>query len=303
MARRPPTHILSPRYWPTWLGLGLLWLSSKLLTYGQAVGIGSVLGRLIHRLADRRRHIAEVNLRLCFPALSEGELQQRLQVHFESIGIGLLMTGFAWWAQEAKLKPLIHLEGLEHLQTCLNHGKGAVLLGSHFTDLELFGRLQIMFIPVGVMYRQHENPVVEWAYSRNRNRNFDPVIQRNDIRQLVRALRNNKIIWYAPDQSFIGRNSTLAPFYGIPAATNTGTSRLAKISGAPVLPFIAYRLPDTQGYQLIIKPPLKDFPTDDLIADAARINRMIEEEIAYAPEQYLWIHRRFKKRPGLPDPY
>ena len=214
-----------------------------------------------------------------------------------------MMTGFAWWGSDKKIRPLAHIEGLEHLENSLGQGRGALLLGRHFTALEKFGRLLILFTPIGVMYRRHENPVIEWAFSQNRERSFTAVIPRDDIRQLVRNLKENKAVWYAPDQSYKGPGSTLAPFFGVPAATNTGTSRLAKIARAPVLPFIAYRLAGNHGYKLIIKPPLEDFPTDDLDADASRINRVIEEEIAYAPEQYFWIHRRFKKRKGLSDPY
>jgi len=303
MARRKKSHIASPRYWPAWLGLFLLWLSAKGLSYTQAIWLGRRIGRLGYRFARRRRHIAQVNLSLCFPDLSVLSLDSRVREHFESLGIGLVITGFAWWASDKKLQPLVSIEGLEYLEDSLSQGRGALLLGCHFTDLEIFGRLLIQFTAIGVMYRRHENPVIERALTRNRERSFTAVIPRDDIRQLVRTLRKNQAVWYAPDQSFKGSNSTLAPFFGVPAATNTGTSRLAKIAKAPVHPFIAYRLPGDRGYKLIIKPPLEDFPSDDLDADASRINRLIEEEIAYAPEQYFWIHRRFKKRKGLPDPY
>jgi KDO2-lipid IV(A) lauroyltransferase len=153
------------------------------------------------------------------------------------------------------------------------------------------------------MYRRHENPVIEQAFSKNRQHRFTAAIPRDDIRLMVRTLRNNHAVWYAPDQSFRGTNSALVPFFGIPAATNTGTSRLAKVARAPVLLFVGYRLPGKAGYRLVIQPPLADFPTDDPPADAARINGLIEQAIRQAPEQYLWIHRRFKKREGLADPY
>jgi KDO2-lipid IV(A) lauroyltransferase len=153
------------------------------------------------------------------------------------------------------------------------------------------------------MYRRHENPVIEQAFSKNRQHRFITAIPRNDIRMMVRTLRQNHAVWYAPDQSFKGPNSALVPFFAVPAATNTGTSRLAKVAGSPVLLFVGYRLPGGQGYRLVIQPPLADFPTDDPPADAARINGLIEQAVRLAPEQYLWIHRRFKKRPGLADPY
>ncbi|MEN8177520.1 MAG: LpxL/LpxP family Kdo(2)-lipid IV(A) lauroyl/palmitoleoyl acyltransferase [Pseudomonadota bacterium] len=303
MARKKNTHILAPRYWPAWLGLAILWLSGKLLSYRLALGLGSLLGRLVYHLARRRRHIAEVNLRLCFPEQDEAQRKQLLEAHFEALGIGLILTGFAWWASDAKLRSLLQVEGLEHLEQCLNQGRGALLLGSHFTDLEISGRLFILCHPTAVMYRRHENPVIEWAFSRNRQKNFVAAIPREDIRMTLRTLKNNHPIWYATDQSFKGPGSTLVPFFGVPASTNSGTSRLAKISRAPVLTFNCIRLPGSQGFRLIFKPPLQDFPSDDVQSDASRINALIEEAVRLAPEQYLWTHRRFKKRKGLPDPY
>lgn len=297
------TSIASPRYWPTWMGLLLLWLTAKFLPYAAAVWLGRQMGRLGYKLAARRRHIAEVNLALCFPDMEDAQRDQLVMRHFESLGIGLLMTGFAWWSSDKKLQHLLHIEGLEHLEACLNQGRGAILLGSHFTDLELSGRLFILCHPTAVMYRRHENPVIEWAFSRNRQRNFIAAIPREDIRQTIRTLKKNHPVWYAPDQSFIGPNSTLVPFFGVTASTNTGTSRLAKISKAPVLMFNCYRLPNSQGFRLIFQPPLENFPSKDLQADAARINGLIEEAVRNAPEQYLWTHRRFKKRKDLPDPY
>ena len=296
-------ELAAPRYWPTWAGLMLLWLGAKLLPYGLALRLGGLLGRLGCRLIPRRRHIAEVNLQLCYPELSEAERSRLVRRHFESLGVGLLTSGFAWWASDAKLRPLVRIEGLEHLEQAIAQGHGAILLGAHFTDLEISGRLMSLHHPCAVMYRRHENPVIERAFSRNRQYRFTAVIPRDDIRLVVRTLRNNHAVWYAPDQSFRGPNSTLAPFFGIPAATNTGTSRLAKVAHAPVLLFIGYRLPGSQGYRLVIQPPLADFPTDDPQADATRINGLIEQAIRVAPEQYLWIHRRFKKREGMADPY
>lgn len=264
---------------------------------------GRLLGKLIYRASPKRRHIAAVNLKICFPQLSEEEREQRLMAHFHSLGIGIVMIGFAWWANDDKLLSLVEIEGIEHLQQSLNKGRGVILLSAHFTDLEVTGRLLSLFQPIAVMYRPHENPVIEWAFSRNRRMRFEAAIPRNDIRTVVRTLRKNLPVWYAPDQSFKGRNSTLAPFFGEPAGTNTATSRLAKISGADVILFSGFRRQDGKGYRLVIHPPVSDFPSADITADAARINGLIEKAIGYAPEQYLWIHRRFKKRKVIPDPY
>ncbi len=303
MAKRRKHSPYSPRIWPSWIALGLLWLASRLLPYRAALTLGRGLGRLIFRLSPRRRHIASVNLAICFPRLSEAERAERLREHFDSLGIGMLMMGFAWWASDDKLRPLVEIEGLEHLQRSLERGRGVILLSAHFTDLEMTGRLLSLFQRFAVMYRPHENPAIEWAFSRNRQERFEAAIPRNDIRQVVRALKQNLPVWYAPDQSFKGRNSLLAPFFGEPAATNTATSRLARISGAEVILFSGFRKPDDSGYRLILHPPLSDFPGGDEREDAIRINGLIERAIGYAPAQYLWIHRRFKKRKVIPDPY
>jgi KDO2-lipid IV(A) lauroyltransferase len=303
MAKKRKHPLYSPYNWPAWLSLGLLWLSSQWLPYRLALPAGRLIGRLIYHLSPKRRHIAEVNLRICFADKTENERQTLLRQHFASLGIGMLMIGFAWWAKDSKLKPLVEIEGLEHLRQSLERGKGVILLSAHFTDLEITGRLLSLFQPIAVMYRPHENPVIEWAFNRNRHKRFESAIPRNNIRQVVRTLKQNLPVWYAPDQSFKGRNSILAPFFGEPAGTNTATSRLAKISAADTILFSGYRKEDASGYRLVIHPPLKEFPTEDIQSDATRINGLIEKAVAYAPEQYLWIHRRFKKRKVIADPY
>jgi len=303
MAKKRKHSLYSPRVWPSWIGLALLWILSLTLSYRLALKLGRLIGALIYRVSARRRHIAEVNLRICFPQLGEEERAALLRRHFASLGIGILMMGFAWWAGDAKLKPLLQIEGLERLRASLAKGRGVILLSAHFTDLEITGRLLSLHQPIAVMYRPHENPVIEWAFRRNRRQRFEAAIPRNDIRQVVRTLKCNLPVWYAPDQSFKGRSSTLAPFFGELAGTNTATSRLAKISRAEVILFSGYRKEDGSGYRLILHPPLEGFPGEEVREDAARINGLIEQAIAYAPDQYLWIHRRFKKRKVVPDPY
>lgn len=280
-----------------------MWLISRGLPYAAIIHLGRRLGRLVLRASERRRRIAETNLALCFPQQNENERAELLLRHFESLGIGLLTTGMAWWSSDRRLRKLVTAEGLEHLQQAIAQGKGAILLSGHFSDLEMSGRLLSLFHPFAVMYRPHENPVIEKAFKRNRELRFSAAIPRGEARQVIKALKQNQAVWYAPDQSYSDPNSTLAPFFGVPASTNLGTSRLAKVSGAPVLPFFGYRLPGSRGYRLVILPPLEAFPSDDTVADTARINQVIERAVNQAPEQYFWVHRRFKNRPGLPDPY
>jgi Kdo2-lipid IVA lauroyltransferase/acyltransferase len=293
-----------PRYWPTWLGVAVLWAATH-LPWRWQIRLGEALGDLAYHLARDRRHVAQVNLDLCFPDLDPAARRQVVREHFRAMGAALFETPFGWWASDRRLQPLAHIEGLEHLKAALDRGKGVLLLSAHFTTLEITGRLLVPHQPFAAMYRPHQHPVVEYCFRRNRERHCLRAIRRDKVKDVVRSLRENLVVWYAPDQAYKGRNSAIVPFFGIPAATNIATARLAKVSGAPVVPFFGYRLPDGTGYRLVIGEPLEGFPVDDPEADARRINEVIEQAVVAAPAQYFWTHRRFKyKRSwGIPDPY
>lgn len=293
---------LLPRYWGHWLAVGLLWSASHLPLAAQH-WLGNRLGDLFHLLGRRRRHIARVNIDLCFPELGECERARLVREHFRAAGFALFETALSWWGSDRRLGKMATIEGLGHLQTALAQGKGALLLSAHFTTLELVGRLLILsHHPIAAMYRPHENPVIEYLFARNRGLHCERSIRRDDVKGLLRALKDNLPVWYAQDQSKGGRYSVTVPFFGEPAATQTATHRIARASGAPVLPFFGIREADGT-YRLSIHPPLKDFPTDDPVRDTARINSIIEDAVRMAPEQYFWAHRRFKKRQGMADPY
>ena len=290
-----------PRYWGHWLAVVLL-RSLVLLPLRWQLVVGEGLGVLFGRLSRRRRHIVAVNLRLCFPEWSEEQREKMLWDHFRAGGAGLLEAAFAWWASDRRLRGIYRIEGLEHLEAALANGRGVLLLSAHLTTLELLGRLLLQEHPMAVMYRPHENPVVERMFSGNRGRHALRAIRRDDVRSALRALRDNLPIWYAPDQRMGGKNSVMVPFFGVPAGTSTATHRLARATGAQVVPFFGVR--EASGhYRLILKPALMDFPGEDLETDTLRINQVIEEAVRQAPAQYLWGHRRFRQRPGLPDPY
>ena len=295
--------LYAPSHWPSWLVLGLMWLIATLLSYGMAQRLGRLIGGAAYRLAKRRRHIARVNLKLCFPDYSDKEIDDLNRRHFEAMGIGLVMTAFGWWASDRKLEPLCHFAGLHHLEKAFAEGKGVLMVGHHFTDMEIVGSMAARRHPIAVVYRQHENPVLEWALARQRRRLFADAISHKDVRKMVRTLKNNIGLWYPPDQAYSGQHSAVVPFFGVPAATHTGTSTLARLSKAPVIMVYGHRLPGNAGYRVEASAPLGNFPTDDAAADAARINLEIETIIRKAPEQYFWSHRRFKRRRGLADPY
>lgn len=294
--------LLQPRYWPTWFALGLLRVFEP-LPYRVLLMLGRMLGSLMVRLPLGFVRIAERNLALCFPEKSDAERRVILREHFQSLGIGLFETAMSWWSPDERMLELTHVEGQEHLDAAFAKGKGAILLSAHFTTLEVSGRALTTRGPINIMYRPTRNLVLERFLSRNRNHHAKRAIPRDDIRTLITALKANEAVWYAPDQAYRKKGAEMVPFFGIPAATNTATSRLARMTGAAVLPYFPERLPGAQGYRLTILPALENFPSDP-VTDAQRFNELIEAHVRKVPDQYLWIHRRFKGlTPDYPDYY
>ncbi|HET8552952.1 MAG TPA: LpxL/LpxP family Kdo(2)-lipid IV(A) lauroyl/palmitoleoyl acyltransferase [Gammaproteobacteria bacterium] len=282
-----------PRFWPLWLALGVIRLA-VLLPYRVQRLLGSGLGRLIRLMAARRRRITAVNLKHCFPELPAAERCDLERRHFESLGLGLIELGMCWWASESRLRRLVRIEGLEHLESARACGRGVILLTAHFTTLEIGGAMLTLFVRLHPMYRPHRNPLLDTIIRRGRERRAERAIRRDDVRAMLKSLKAGMPIWYAPDQGYRGKNSVTAPFFGVPAPTNPATGRIARISGAPVVPFFVERLDGAQGYLIRLLPPLENFPTGDDTADAARVNAVLEDGIRRRPAQYLWSHDRFK---------
>ncbi|MGD8482665.1 MAG: LpxL/LpxP family Kdo(2)-lipid IV(A) lauroyl/palmitoleoyl acyltransferase [Gammaproteobacteria bacterium] len=294
----PLYSFLGPRYWPVWLGLGLL-RASLWLPFSARLAVGRGLGRLSMWLMPRRRRIAAKNLALCFPDMSAASREALLAEHFESLGIALIETAMCWWSSDREIRRLLRVEGLENLRAATEEGRGVIMLTGHFTPLDLGGRFVTMLAPVAAVYRPHKNRLFDEIVRRGRERSARETIPKQDVRAIIRALRRKRAVWFAPDQSHRRRHSAVVPFFGVPAPTNTATSNFARMSGAPVVPFIPVRLPESRGYKLLIMPALEGFPGQDPAEDAARINRLLENEIRKNPAQYLWVHRRFK--PADPD--
>lgn len=298
----PWTRFLAPRYWPVWLVLGLLRFSAW-LPYGAQLWVGRVLGRPLRWLLPDLRRYADINVAMCFPELDDDARRELVNGHFAALVTGVIEGANCWWASNERLRKLVRAEGLEHLRAAQAAGRPVILLSGHFTTLEIGGRLLGLFVPFSLMYRPNKHPLLEEVIRRNRLRHFDDAIPRDSVKRMLKTLQSGRSVWYAPDQSYRKQQGISAPFFGVPAPTTTATSRIARATGALVMPFVVTRLPGKEGYLLTIEPPLEDFPTDDIEADTARVNAAIEAAVRRAPEQYIWIHRRFKALPGEPNPY
>jgi KDO2-lipid IV(A) lauroyltransferase len=297
-ATRP--SLLQPRHWPTFAWLGIAMLAARLpWTLQRALGRG--LGWLALHLAGSRRRAAEVNLRLCFPEQDDAWRQRLLRDSFDALGVGVFEFARAWWGSIDRIRPQVEIEGLEHLHALQAEGRG-VLLSGHFMTLEMCGRLLCDHVPLAGMYRRYRNPVMEWAVKSGRLRYACAMYANEDIRATVRHLKKGGFLWYAPDQDMRGKDSVFVPFFGMPASTITATHQFARMTGCAVVPYFHRRV--GSHYVLKIAPPLPDFPTDDAVADTAKVNAAIENMVREAPAQYLWIHRRFKRQPeGLSNFY
>jgi KDO2-lipid IV(A) lauroyltransferase len=299
----PLRRFWQPRYWLLWVGVILLRIG-VLLPYRLQLLLGRGLGGLFSLALGRRRRIAAANLALCFPTESEAWRARVLRRHFQSLGIAVFELGLAWWASDRRLRRLVRLRGTEHLRAALDQGRGVILLSAHFAATELTGRvLHLEFPSIAALYRPNRNPFVDELLRRGRNRSVDWLIPKDSMRQMIRALRQGLPVWYAPDQSHRRRYSALLPFFGEPAMTNTALTQIIRLSGARVVPYLPRRREDGSGYDVDILPALEDFPGESPEADALRVNRLFEDHIRGAPDQYYWVHRRFKGRPGMPDPY
>lgn len=285
---------LHPRYWLVWFGFGLLWVLVQ-MPWRLQMSLGKALGLLMYHTLKRRRFVACVNMELAFPELDAEERMALVRKHFISLGQSVFETPLGWWGRKRLLQRLHQTDGIEHLQQAQKSGQGIILMSAHFNSLEVGVRSLSMQFPLNAVYRAHQNPLIDHVVATARAKEYGNAIPREDIRGMIRYLQKGEIVWFAQDQNFGHKNSVFADFFGVPAATNTSLSRLAKMGKALVIPFFTIR--EKQGYRLVLLPALDPFPGESKEADAEWINRIIETQIRKAPEQYLWTHRRYKDLP------
>ncbi|NOY15378.1 MAG: lysophospholipid acyltransferase family protein [Gammaproteobacteria bacterium] len=294
---RGALRFVHPRYWLVWLGILLLWLIS-LLPLPLTAYLGRGLGLILYRVTQRRLHIARTNLELCFPELDSTQIDALLKEHFKVLGQASLTLGINMFASLRRLQGLVTMRDRHYYDQAIAGGKPVILLAPHFVAMEIAGLVLSHGRPMFSMYQTIRNPLIDFLVRRGRGRFGGIMVERKaDMRKAVKMMRAGSPFYYLPDQDPGSGDKIFAPFFGIQTAVTPGFSRFARISKAVVIPCFTKMLPSGRGYEVIFLPPLDNFPTNDSVEDARRMNETIEQGIREMPEQYFWVHRRFKSRP------
>ena len=301
-ASNKPPSLWQPSQWPLAFGLGVLRVGA-MLPLPLAQGLGRGLGILAFAVLPSRRRIVRRNLELCFPAWSSEQRDRMVRANFAATGMGLMDTALAWWRDDAWLAAHVRIQGLEHYHAAHAAGKGVLVLGAHFTPMEMGGRIAAKYFPISTVYKAAKNPVFNAFMYQQRAKSYKRLIANDNMRGLLAHLREGGTCWYGIDQDFGIEQGVFAPFFGIPTATLTLASKILQRTGAKVFFSYPERLPKASGYVLHIVP-VENFPSGDVLQDATAYNRMIEAVVRMSPENYFWLHRRFKTRPpGETNPY
>ncbi|OFZ66387.1 MAG: lipid A biosynthesis acyltransferase [Betaproteobacteria bacterium RBG_16_56_24] len=278
------------------IGVFILW-SIHFLPFRVIVAIGNGLGYLLYLLAAERRRVGDINLKLCFPGMSDEERNKLLRDHFKMFGRGLIERSILWWSSAARIRSLIRVEGVEHFEAI--SGKPAILLTPHFVGMDAGGQWVAQHTGTVCMYANQKSRYLTELLLQKRIR-FGKQRQysrQQGLRPILKGMREGMPFIYPPDQDQGVRDGAFIPFFGVPAATMTSVPRIAQMTGAKVVPCITRFLPGAAGYVLTFYPAWENYPTGDDIADTRHMNEFIEQRILEMPEQYFWLHKRFKTRP------
>ena len=259
--------------------------------------VGCALGSALFWLIPERRRVTRINLEKCFPRMGPREREALARAHFRALSRSFVELGLVWWAPRARFERHVRVEGLENLRALGT--TPAILLVPHFVALDIGAARLVGEVNLVSMYSAHKDPDFAELLTRGRSRFGDHklVSRQEGIRAAIAGMREGRPFYYLPDQDYGPRGALFAPFFGVQAATVPGLSRIARMVGARVLPCVTRMLPGSAGYVLTIEPPWDNFPTADLAADTRRMNQYIERKVLEMPEQYLWMHKRFKTRP------
>lgn len=288
---------LLPQYWGIWIAIVLLMLLA-ILPWALQHRLATLLGNIAFKRLKSRRKTTVRNLEVCFPEWTAEQVQDNARQVFVDMMIGVFETLNAWYSPQW-FKGRVSIEGLEHIQNAQAKGQGILLLGTHSTLLDAGGYLCAQYFEPDVVYRPQNNPLLDMLIYRCRGTIYKAQIDHDDMRGLIRHLKEGDAIWYSPDQDFGLKQGVMAPFFGTPAATVTAHRRLLKISKAVAIPLYFYRHGDIKDprYHVLIEPAVENLPSTDELDDAIRVNKIIENQLRIAPTQYMWFHRRFKTRP------
>ena len=280
----------------TRLGLGLIWLLHFLPLRGLAA-LGSAFGRVLYALGRERRHVALTNLRLCHPQMPEAEREELAKAHFRAFGRSFLERGLLWWSSAGRIRRLVRIEGLEHLSQAGE--RPVILFVPHFVGLDMGWTRLTLELDMVSIYAQQKNFLFNAALYKGRTRFGNSLLlsRQEGVRQAIKAMKGGRPFYYLPDMDYGQRDTLFMPFFGVPAATITGLSRLARMADAAVIPVVTRMLPGGAGYVVELRAPWQDYPGESIEADTRRMNAYIEDCVAEMPEQYFWVHKRFKTRP------
>jgi len=291
---------LYPKFYPTWILILLMKISIH-LPYKFQIELGKVLGKFLFYVASSRRKIAEKNLSLCFPDKNKLQINFLLKKNFEEIGISFFETANAYFAPNQKIKEKLIVKNEKYLQEAIDNDKSIILLASHFLSLMLGSRALLLKYGIANIYRPQNNQLFDEIMRSSFVKNGAVMIKTKDTRSMLKAIKSKTPIWYAPDQDLGPNNSIYAPFFNIQTATVSATARLAQSDNTVVLPYHFNR----QGNKYIMEfqRPLKPYPTMNPLKDASKTNSILEKQILKFPDQYLWVHKRFKTRPDGESDY
>jgi|TARA_B110000116_G_scaffold250113_1_gene244259 KDO2-lipid IV(A) lauroyltransferase len=294
---------LHPRYWATWAGIGALrllsWLPIRIL-----FGIGKVLGKGLHLILPGRRRIATVNIERCFPTFSSREVATIVRESFEVIATVAITTGISWWASRNRISHLVHLHDVHHFTDALSEGRSVILLAPHFSAAATISSYLGTIGPSVSIYQRINNRLLDILMLKGRQRFGIRLFERkSSMREVIRALKNGEFLYYLPDQDPGPRRAVFAPFFDIPTASWPVLGRITSMTNAVVIPCFCSLNRDRGGYDITFDTPLDNFPGDNPVADATRMNQVIESAIRAMPSQYFWVHKRFKTRPPGEDDF
>ena len=285
---------IHPKFFPTWI-LILLMRIGVFIPFSAQVIIGKAIGKLIYPFMSKLRSTAYSNISHCFPEKKHPQVNAMVKHHFEAIGVSLFETANAYYASDKKINKLLIVKNEQYFTDAVKQEGGIILLCAHFMPLMLGSRALLLKHTIANIYRPQNNKLFDQAMVKGYKKHGAVMIKSTDMRSIIKAINNSLPIWYAPDQDLGEKNSVFAPLFGIQTATASATSRLAKNNNTRVIPYSFIRT--KKGYEMSFEKPLLDFPSNNSVKDATTTNMILEKQIKKTPDQYLWIHRRFKTRP------